>query len=118
MVVASNVNSRRADQLNEGLGEPRKRAASYSRFSSDLQSERSNLAQQRKCRNRAVQDGLFIETELEFSDEAISGAKHQRVGFQAMMTAARAGEFQVLYIEDLSRLDRDCVLQNTPSAFK
>jgi site-specific DNA recombinase len=85
-------------------------AASYSRFSSDLQSERSITDQQRKCRDRAARDGQTIAAHQEFKDEAISGAKHDRGGFEAMLQAARQGRFTVLYIESLSRLARDCVL--------
>lgn len=50
---------------------------------------------------------------MEFSDEAVSGAKHDRMGFEALMDSARAGRIDVLYIENLSRLARDCVLTLT-----
>ena len=85
-------------------------AASYSRFSSKLQDERSIADQQRKCRDRAVMDGWEIPPHFEFADEAISGAKHDRAGFEALMDAARRGLIRVVYFENLSRLARDCVL--------
>jgi site-specific DNA recombinase len=47
---------------------------------------------------------------LEFCDEAISGAKRARVGFDQMLAAVRAGRVTALYVESLSRLARDCVL--------
>lgn len=85
-------------------------AASYSRFSSDLQSERSITDQQRKCRERAARDGQTISAHQEFKDEAISGAKHDRGGFEAMLQAARQGRFTVLYV-CTSRQETDIVLR-------
>jgi DNA invertase Pin-like site-specific DNA recombinase len=84
--------------------------ASYTRFSSENQNERSITDQQRKCRNRASSDGRPISPELEFFDEAQSGARHDRAGFEKMLAAARAGLITDLYFESLSRLARDCVL--------
>ena len=51
-----------------------------------------------------------LHPELEFFDEAESGAKHSRAGFDKMLAAARAGAITVLYFVNLSRLARDCVL--------
>ena len=84
--------------------------ASYSRFSSDLQTDRSISDQQRKCRDAAERLGLIISPALEFKDEAVSGAKHVREGFDGMLLAARNGQIQTLTIESLSRLARDSVL--------
>ena len=41
-----------------------------------------------------------------FADEAISGGTTARPGYQAMLRAARAGEFEVIVAEDISRLWR------------
>jgi DNA invertase Pin-like site-specific DNA recombinase len=87
--------------------------ASYSRFSCSNQTDRTIADQQRDCHNRAARDGLVISKQLEFSDEAISGAKHSRAGFDAMLEAARAGRFRVLYVANLSRLARDLQLTIT-----
>ena len=38
-------------------------------------------------RNRAAADGVEIDLRLEFADEAISGAKRRRAGFEAWMEA-------------------------------
>ena len=84
-------------------------AASYARFSTELQDKRSITDQQRKCREHAERDGTSIRPDLEFVDEATSGAKPSQ-GFDAMMSAARGGRFKVLYVESLSRLARDSVL--------
>lgn len=81
--------------------------ASYARYSSDLQDSRSITDQQRKCRERAASVELTIDPSLEFYDEAVSGAKHHRAGFEALMAAARRGEIKVVIFENLSRLARD-----------
>lgn len=47
---------------------------SYARFSSENQDEKSIADQQRKCRDRAQREGDLILPELEFRDEAVSGA--------------------------------------------
>ncbi|MEQ8788669.1 MAG: recombinase family protein [Pirellulaceae bacterium] len=86
------------------------RAASYARFSSDMQRDESIADQQRKCREKAKTNGHTILRELEFSDEAISGTKRQRDGLNAMLAAAEAGEIDVLYFHSLSRLSRESVI--------
>lgn len=85
-------------------------AASYSRYSSDLQDESSIEQQQRKCRERATADGVPLVPEFEFSDRAVSGTKSVREGLTAMLEAARDRRFQVLYFESLSRLARESVI--------
>lgn len=85
-------------------------AASYSRYSSDLQHAASIVDQQRRCRERAEHDGFRIEPELEFADEAVSGTKSDREGLNALMAAASEGRFRVLYFESLSRLARESVI--------
>ncbi|MHC4400607.1 MAG: recombinase family protein, partial [Planctomycetota bacterium] len=90
--------------------DPSVRAASYSRFSSDMQRDESNSDQQRKCREKAATKGHDISSELEFTDEAVSGTKLHRDGLDAMLAAAEAGEFSVLYFHSLSRLSRESVI--------
>ncbi|MHC4405306.1 MAG: recombinase family protein, partial [Planctomycetota bacterium] len=84
--------------------------ASYSRFSSDMQRDESNLDQQRKCHEKAATNGHEILSELEFSDEAVSGTKLHRDGLDATLAAAKAGKFKVLYFHSLSRLSRESVI--------
>ncbi len=84
--------------------------ASYCRFSSKNQDDRTIADQQRQCRERATRDGHVSGEFLLFADEAVSGSKHSRGDFDRMMAAARAGKFKVLYFVNLSRLARDCVL--------
>ena len=85
-------------------------AASYSRFSSDLQRDESNTDQQRKCREAAERNGHRILPEFEYADEAVSGTKLRRTGLNALLRDAEAGEFQVLYFHSLSRLARESVI--------
>ena len=84
--------------------------ASYCRFSSKNQDERTIADQQRRCRERAARDDYSPDGLLDFADEAVSGAAPSRAGFDEMMTAARAGRIKVLYFVNLSRLARDCLL--------
>jgi len=42
-----------------------------------------------------------------FSDRAISGATNHRPGFQSLLQAARAGEFDIVVAEALDRISRD-----------
>ena len=76
-------------------------AASYARYSSELQDESSIVQQHRKNREKATQNGHTIPPELEFSDAAVSGTKRERAGLNAMLSAARAGRFKIIYFENL-----------------
>jgi site-specific DNA recombinase len=80
------------------------RAALYARFSTELQRGESLDDQFRQCGRVAAVQGL--EVVGRFSDAAISGGTAERPGYQAMLAAARAGAFDVVVVEDLSRLWR------------
>jgi site-specific DNA recombinase len=81
------------------------RAASYARYSSDLQSDRSIDDQLFDCRKRAKQDGLTIV--YEYEDRARSGSSiHGRDGISEMLEAAQKGKFQFLVVESLDRISR------------
>jgi DNA invertase Pin-like site-specific DNA recombinase/integrase len=82
-------------------------AASYARYSSDKQYEESLLDQQRKCREKAVENSHQIPIEFEFSDSAVRSTKLHREGLDAMLLAAEEGHFSVLYFYSLSRLARE-----------
>ena len=90
--------------------DPSVTAASYARFSSDMQRDESISDQQRKCHEQAAANGHTIVPELEFADKAVSGTKRHRDGLDAMLAAAEAGEFKVLYLHSLSRLSRESVI--------
>lgn len=82
-----------------------KRAAIYARFSSDLQSDRSIEDQVTLCQAKAARDGFKIVAT--FSDRARSGASiHGRAGIAELLAAAKAGQFDVLIVEELDRLSR------------
>jgi site-specific DNA recombinase len=83
------------------------RAAIYARFSSDKQSDSSIEDQARNCIRYAERAGMDIAHR--FEDKAISGMSKQRPGYQDMLAAAERREFDVLLVDDLSRLSRDDV---------
>ncbi|MFI4952899.1 MAG: recombinase family protein [Burkholderiales bacterium] len=83
------------------------RAAIYTRFSSDRQREASSEDQRRNCERRADAEGWEIVAH--YKDEGISGSRSDRPGYQQTLRAAMAGEFDVLLLDDLSRLSRDQV---------
>lgn len=80
------------------------RAVLYARFSTDQQREQSIDDQNRVCQRVAEQAGFRIVGR--FEDCGISGGTSIRAGYQAMLTAARAGQFDIIVAEDLSRLWR------------
>jgi DNA invertase Pin-like site-specific DNA recombinase len=81
-------------------------AAIYSRFSSDLQKDRSIEDQVALCRAYAERNG--VEIVLTFEDRARSGASvFGRPGLGRLMDAARDRAFDVLIVEELDRIARD-----------
>src|SRR5258708_29753909 len=87
------------------------RAATYSRYSSDQQRASSIIDQQRNCHRRAQAESWIVAAE--YADEAISGSDNRRPQYLAMLQAAARKEFDVLIVDDLSRLTRDSVEQET-----
>lgn len=83
------------------------RAAFYGRFSSDLQRSTSIEDQFRNCRRRAEAEGWAVVAT--FADEAMSGSDATRPQYRAMLEAAARHDFDVLVVDDLSRLTRDAV---------
>ena len=89
---------------------PVEAAASYSRFSSELQDEASIESQQAACQAAAQRDGKAIAPLFQFSDKAVSGTKLDRDGLNQLLAAAEAGQFNTLYFFSLSRLARESVI--------
>jgi site-specific DNA recombinase len=87
------------------------KAATYSRYSSDQQRASSIIDQQRNCHRRAQAESWSVAAE--YADEAISGSDNRRPQYLAMLRAAARKEFDVLIVDDLSRLTRDSVEQET-----
>ncbi len=81
------------------------RVALYARVSTDNQSKESCDDQFRECERVAEKEGM--EVVLRFHDKGISGGTANRKGYQAMLSAARADEFDILVTEDISRLWRN-----------
>ncbi len=80
--------------------------AAYIRYSSEMQSDSFSLdAQLRQIKEQAERDGVSIIKV--FSDPAQSAYRKKfRPGINAMLEAARRGEFQVLYVHKVDRLAR------------
>ena len=81
------------------------RVAIYARYSSEGQREQSIEDQNRNCERYAKREGWTIVER--YADKAISGSTTQRPGYQQMLMAAKAQQFKVLLVDDLSRLTRD-----------
>jgi site-specific DNA recombinase len=84
-------------------------AATYGRISMDEQRPTSIDDQLRRCREVATREGLSVEDRLAFADVAITGTAkgtRQRVQYQRMLDALRAGECTVVIADEISRLTR------------
>ncbi len=81
------------------------KAAIYARFSTDKQRDASIDDQVRECERTAKAAGLEVVSR--FEDKGISGGTATRPGYQALLTAARRHEFDVIVTEDISRLWRN-----------
>lgn len=83
------------------------RVAFYARFSSDNQKDSSIDDQFRNCQTRAIQEGWTVSHR--YHDKAISGSTAERPGYQAMLKDAQAKCFDIVLVDDFSRLSRDQV---------
>jgi site-specific DNA recombinase len=82
-------------------------AAIYSRYSSENQRPESIDDQVSACRRLAKERGLTISEDHIYADQAQSGARSDRPGLAALLAAAPAHDFDVVLVDDLSRLARD-----------
>jgi site-specific DNA recombinase len=83
------------------------KAVIYARYSTDKQREASIADQQRNCEHYAERQGWTIAHR--YADKAVSGSKNDRAQYQQMLVDAKAKAFDVLLVDDLSRLSRDDV---------
>lgn len=92
---------------NPGVSERERKmkVALYARYSTDNQREASIEDQLRNCQ-RLVERERF-EVVATFKDEAISGAKADRPGYLALLEAAKNRDFDLIVVEEVSRLWRD-----------
>lgn len=81
------------------------RAAIYSRYSLEQQSEASIEDQTRVCERLAERFGFKVVAH--FHDRAVSGGTADRMGYQQLLAAARDKRFDAIVCEDLSRLWRN-----------
>ena len=81
------------------------RAAIYARYSEDKQRESSIDDQVRNCTRWMDHNGMRIVQV--YSDKAISGSVRARPGYLQMLEDSATSSFDVLIIDDLSRLSRD-----------
>ena len=89
------------------------KAAIYARYSSENQRPQSIEDQISTCRKFAIENYFFIDENHIYSDEAKSGASNDRQGLNALSAAAREHQFQVVLVDDLSRLARNNFLMLT-----
>jgi site-specific DNA recombinase len=83
----------------------RVRAVTYARYSTDNQREQSIEDQQRNTRAYIEKQGWQLVGE--YSDAAVSGATTARPGHQHMLRDAEAKRFDVIVVDDSSRLGRE-----------
>jgi len=81
------------------------KAALYARYSTDKQRDASIADQFRECERVARAAGLDVVAR--FEDKGMSGGTADRPGYQALLTGARRKNFDVIVVEDISRLWRN-----------
>lgn len=81
------------------------RIAAYARYSSNKQRDASLDDQLRNCRSYAQRQGW--PEPVAYTDAAISGAREDRPGYRALLRDASERRFDVVLVDDLSRLSRD-----------
>ena len=86
------------------------RAAIYARYSSENQRPESIEDQVSACRRFAKERRYTIDQAHIYKDEAASGAREDRPGLKALRAAAVDAPFQVVLVDDLSRLARNTLL--------
>lgn len=79
--------------------------ALYARYSSEHQREASITDQFRTCERAAQSHGWTVSHR--YQDKAITGSRADRPGYQRLLQEAQAGRFDVVLVDDLSRLTRD-----------
>lgn len=80
-------------------------AAAYARYSTDRQQKNSIEYQLSEIRRYCAENGISITAT--YIDEAESGTNTNRKDFQAMLEAAKRGEFDAVVIYDITRGSRD-----------
>ena len=81
------------------------KAALYARYSTDKQRDASIDDQFRECARVARAAGFDVVAQ--FEDKSMSGGTADRPGYQELLSAARRKQFDVIVVEDISRLWRN-----------
>ncbi len=88
------------------------RSAMYARVSSEQQAQAGTIESQVEAlRKRVDEDGLDLESELEFVDAGYSGATLVRPALEKLRDMAAAGCFDRLYVHSPDRLSRKYAYQ-------
>ena len=88
--------------------------AIYARYSCDKQNETSLEDQIRRCTELAQRHGMSVSKDLIYTDAAVSGTDKGdalREGYRRLREDWDAGKFDVLVVDEFSRLSRDNVEQ-------
>lgn len=91
-----------------------KTVAIYARYSCDKQNETSLEDQIRRCRELAARHGFVVNDELIYTDAAVSGTDKgdaHRLGYLRMRKDLDSSKFDILIVDEFSRLSRDAVEQ-------
>ena len=83
------------------------RAAIYARYSSESQRQESIEDQIFTCRRLAREKGFTVLDDHIYTDFAQSGASKDRIGLNNLIAASAGKPFDVVLVDDLSRLARD-----------
>lgn len=90
------------------------RVAIYARYSCDKQNETSLEDQIRRCRELAARHELVVTDDLVYTDAAVSATEKgdsHRDGYRRLRSEWDVGRFDVLMVDEFSRLSRDAVEQ-------
>lgn len=83
------------------------KAAVYARYSSDNQRPESIEDQIEKCQGFITLKKWKLNKNCIYTDYAVSGTDISRSGYSRLISDAKKGRFDVIVVDDLSRLGRD-----------
>ena len=86
-----------------------KRVAAYARVSSGKDAMLHSLSSQISYYSRLIQGHEGWEYAGVYSDEALTGTKEKRNGFQKLLAACRAGDVNIILTKSISRFARNTV---------
>jgi predicted site-specific integrase-resolvase/predicted transcriptional regulator len=107
--IQPRINRKQRRRIAKEIRSQRK-AASYARYSSELQNQVTNDDQHRWNEGDADSREHSIGVERRYSDLAVSGTKVERDGLDQLLADAEAGKFSTIYFFSLSRLARESLI--------